>query len=117
MRIKSCIIITLAISIFSLIPSPAFAESGILDQSNGPGKDSSQIRNYEPCGQEFVPTMPSLCGIGLFIYSSMNANGNTTININIRPDSITNAPMGSQSFVIPSNYPKTDGGGISEPTY
>lgn len=98
--------ITILILMFSFIPASAFAYSGVIDQSNGPGTNSSQIDYYEPCGQEFVPTMPTLIGVELYLYASVNANGNSTITINIRPDSITEIPIATQSYLIPSNYPR-----------
>jgi hypothetical protein len=99
-------IITVIIFIVSLVPASAFANSGVLDQSNGPGTNSSQIHYSEPCGQEFVPTMPTLIGIEIYLYASVNANGDSTVMINIHPNSITETPIATQSYVIPSNSPR-----------
>jgi len=103
----SFLVITVSIFMVSLIPTNAFGSSGVLDQSNGPGINSSQIKYFEPCGQQFVPAMPILTGVELFIYSSMNAMGDSTITINIHPDSITDIPIATQSYIIPSNSPKS----------
>lgn len=101
-------IITVIIFIVSLVPTSAFANSGVLDQSNGPGTNSSQIDYSEPCGQEFIPTMPTLIGVELYLYSSKNATGNSTITINIHPSSISETPIATQSYLIPSNFPKPE---------
>jgi len=78
MKKISFLIIAVLISIVSLVPTSAFASSGVLDQSNGPGTNSSQIDYWEPCGQEFIPTMPTLIGVELYLYASVNAMGNYT---------------------------------------
>lgn len=101
------LIIAISMLMLSLIPANAFANSGVIDQSNGPGTNSSQIDYWEPCGQEFVPTMPILTGVELYLSAWANAIGNSTVTINIRPDSIIEIPIATQSYAIPSNSPKS----------
>lgn len=107
---KKILILTITISILmlSFIPASTFANSGVIDQSNGPGTNSFQIDYWEPCGQEFVPTLSTLIGVELYLYAWANAMGNSTITINIRPDSISEMPIATQSYVIPSDSPKPE---------
>lgn len=100
------LIIAICMLILSLVPASAFANSGVVDQSNEPGTSYSQIDYYEPCGQEFVPTMPTLIGVELYLYASVNANGDTKITINIYPGSIAEPPIVTESYQIPSNSPR-----------
>jgi len=108
MRKVLFIFITISVLILFFIPASAFANSGVIDQSNGPGTNSSQIDYCEPCGQEFVPTMPTLIGVELYLSASINAMGNSTITISISQDLITKIPLATQSYVIPSNSPKPE---------
>jgi hypothetical protein len=108
MRKVLFIFISISVLMSSFIPTSALANSGVIDQSNGPGTNSSQIDYWEPCGQEFVPTMPTLIGVELYLSASVNAMGNSTITISIHPDSITEISLSTQSYVIPSNSPKPE---------
>lgn len=105
MKNKIVLVVTVIISVLSFIPAGALASTGVMDQSNGPGTSYSMIQSNEPCGQEFIPTMPTLLGVELYLYSSVVAAIDTTITITIRPVSMTGIPAATQSYVIPSNSP------------
>lgn len=107
---KKMALLAVAVMLLSIFlgPTTVFAESNVLDQGNIPGTASSQIEYGEPCGQEFIPALPVLTGVELYLYARVNAIGNSIITINIRPESITQTPIATQSFTIPSNSPRPE---------
>jgi hypothetical protein len=90
--------------LLALSCSQVFAATEILDQKQEIDGGLTQIRDAEPIGQSFIPTLRSLSSVEVYIGTSNPAFGDDTITCRISDSTLGGTVLGTASQFVTDGF-------------